>query len=175
MFWVVTVQADTHVDDLTLEARVQVKQFAGALKSTLQQGMKTGEPAKAIELCNHQAPVIAVEASQDAWQVGRTALKTRNPDNRPDSWELQVLEDFERRKAAGESIARLETAVEIDGNFRYMKAIPTGGLCLSCHGDDLSEPVAAKLRQLYPDDQATGFQAGDIRGAFTLTKKLAAA
>ena len=60
--------------------------------------------------------------------------------------------------------------VEIDGakRFRYMKAIPTGGVCVACHGASLNPKVAAKLDSLYPGDKARGFKPGDIRGAFTV-------
>ncbi|MFT6919058.1 MAG: hypothetical protein ACJA2G_001693 [Cognaticolwellia sp.] len=54
--------------------------------------------------------------------------------------------------------------------LRYMKAIPTGGLCLACHGSKLADDVSSKVNELYPNDQATGFKLGDIRGAFTLQK-----
>ena len=47
-----------------------------------------------------------------------------------------------------------------------MKAIPTGGLCLQCHGEVLDPAVAGKIAELYPDDQATGFIDGDLRGVF---------
>ena len=56
--------------------------------------------------------------------------------------------------------------------FRYMKPIPTAKVCLGCHGDSLSAELAAKLDELYPDDQARGFKEGDIRGAFTISKPL---
>ena len=53
------------------------------------------------------------------------------------------------------------------------------GLWVDVHGADGalltfdSEAAArAKLAELYPADRATGFQAGDIRGAFTLSKPL---
>ncbi len=53
-----------------------------------------------------------------------------------------------------------------------MKAIPTGGVCLSCHGQRISQPVEAKLERLYPNDRARGYELGDIRGAFTITQPL---
>ena len=64
--------------------------------------------------------------------------------------------------------------VPIDGKpvFRYMKAIPTAELCVVCHGSDIDPYVDARIRELYPDDQARGFKPGDIRGAFTLSKPL---
>jgi hypothetical protein len=106
--------------------------------------------------------------------IGRTSLKLRQPKNAPDDWELRQLRRFEERKAAGEGVATLEVGAyaEKDGKrvFRYMKAIPTAPLCLNCHGASLAPEVAAKLHELYPADAATGFNAGDLRGAFTITE-----
>ena len=53
-----------------------------------------------------------------------------------------------------------------------MKAIPTAPLCLQCHGEAIAPPVAEKITKLYPEDKATGFREGDIRGAFVVTKLL---
>ena len=53
-----------------------------------------------------------------------------------------------------------------------MKAIPTGKLCTKCHGTELKPEVKAKLAEFYPDDKATGFNKGDLRGAFVVTKDL---
>ena len=56
--------------------------------------------------------------------------------------------------------------------FRYMKAIPTGELCLKCHGAEIEPGVKAKLDELYPNDKARGFKLGDIRGAFTIKQPM---
>jgi len=53
-----------------------------------------------------------------------------------------------------------------------MKAIPTGGGCLLCHGTNLSPEIGQALADLYPEDRATGFTEGDIRGAFVVIQKL---
>mgnify|MGYP003340573505 CR=1 FL=1 len=53
-----------------------------------------------------------------------------------------------------------------------MKAIPTAEICTTCHGVSLKPEVSARLQQLYPADQATGFAVGDLRGAFTLSERL---
>ncbi|MEZ5525778.1 MAG: DUF3365 domain-containing protein [Pseudomonadales bacterium] len=154
--------------DMRDEARALTQQFAKELKTALQQGVKAGGFANAIEVCNTEAPAIAEKHSQGAWQIGRTSLRLRNPQNAPDDWELSVLRSFETRRAAGEPVEQLEVFAEQDGEFRYMKAIPAGGLCLSCHGASLTPAVAQKLDRLYPQDQAINYRAGDIRGAFTL-------
>jgi hypothetical protein len=170
------VAADPLADN-TAEAREIVKQFFGDLKGKLQEAMKKGGPTNAIGVCRNEAPGIAKSISgQTGWSVGRTSLKLRNFQNRADDWERQALEEFDQRKAAGEDITKMEKVevVSVNGQetFRYMKAIPTAALCLNCHGAELKPEVKAKLDELYPTDQATGYQEGDIRGAFTLSKTL---
>jgi hypothetical protein len=55
-----------------------------------------------------------------------------------------------------------------------MKAIPTGKVCLSCHGpvEQISEAVKAQIANEYPHDRAVGFAEGSIRGAVTVKKPL---
>lgn len=159
------------------ESRTTAMEFMGQLKGELQAGMKAGGPVNAIEVCNSKAPAIAkIISDQKGWSVGRTALKYRNPDNAPDAWERSVLERFEQQKAQGRDPKTLEyfEVVDVQGakTFRYMKAIPTGGVCVTCHGTQLAPEVGAKIKELYPQDQATGFEPGDIRGAFTIRQPM---
>ena len=127
----------------------------------------------AIEVCKEMAPAIAARISEArGWDIARTSLKLRNPSNAPDAWERQVLEEFNQRAVRGEDPQRIDyqEIVSLKGqrDFRYMKAIPTQPVCLTCHGEDLAPGIAAKLEELYPQDQATGFSVGDLRGAFTI-------
>lgn len=150
-----------------------------ALGGELKTAMEKGGPAEAVNVCNTKAPVIAAQISaSQGMQVARTSLKLRNPNNKPDAWEEQVLREFEQRKAAGEDPAKIEAAkIEDQGGqktLRYMKAIaiPADAPCLKCHGDKLDPALQAKLKAFYPTDQATGYKTGDIRGAFTIRQKL---
>ena len=87
----------------------------------------------------------------------------------------RVAKKFIADIKGGADAMKLEHAevVEADGKktFRYMKPIMTAGQpCLACHGSELKLEVSAKIKELYPNDQATGFSAGDMRGAFTVSK-----
>lgn len=131
----------------------------------------------AIAVCSEEAPRLARAASQQSgWNVRRVSLRQRNPKAAPDAWEREVLEEFDRRAAAGEAAATLEKAqtLTLDGRTesRYMKALPVGPLCLQCHGadDSLAAPVRERLRERYPADRATGYAPGQIRGAVSLRK-----
>lgn len=154
------------------QARTGAGALGGDLKQALRSAMHDGGPLAAIEVCRIQAPAIAQQASGNGLEVGRTALKVRNPDNAADAWETRVLADFERRLAAGEDPAQIETfAIRDDGQRRYghwMKAIPTQALCTTCHGADINPEVAAAIDAAYPADRARGFSVGDLRGAFSV-------
>lgn len=163
---------------LLQQAREQTQAFAQSLKQRLTTAMADGGVVHAVQVCNLEAADIAARHSDEkSWSVGRTSLKVRNIANIPDPWEREVLQMFEQRKAAGSDVSTLEYGAVVTSQgrkmFRYMKAIPTGKLCLACHGGDgVSPQVNSELHQRYPQDQARGFQVGDIRGAFTLTREL---
>ena len=44
-------------------------------------------------------------------------------------------------------------------------------MCLQCHGQSIAPDVREKLSGLYPEDKATGYREGDIRGAFVVTRQ----
>ncbi len=162
---------------LAAEARSLAGSLMLSLQGELVAAMKEGGPTKALDVCRTRAPEIALATSHGTpWKVGRTALRVRNPKNAPDAWETKTLEAFRKRVAKGEEPARVESWEVVDTGgqrtFRYMKAIGTGAPCLGCHGTDLEPAVASKLKELYPDDRATGFRKGDLRGAFTLSRPL---
>jgi hypothetical protein len=61
------------------------------------------------------------------------------------------------------------TGTGADRRFRYLRAIPTAPMCLSCHGSNIAPDVAKAIAAHYPADKATGFAAGDMRGAFSIS------
>ncbi len=149
------------------QARQVAQQYMKTLKGTLMQAMQNGGPVKAIGVCREQAGSIArqIEA-ETGWKVGRTSLKLRNPHNAPDPWAKEVLQQFQR-DWKGEPMEH--AAWSQDGRtFRYMKTIAVQPPCLSCHGEKLAPEVKQALQRLYPEDQATGYRAGDLRGALLL-------
>jgi len=159
------------------QAKKATAEFAATLKSELVAAMQSGGPVAAIEVCNTRAMAISTELSVDkGMNLSRVSLKNRNPDNAPNDWQRNVLESFEIRKQAGEAPSALSWhEIASDGDtreFRFMKAIPAGPVCLQCHGEAIAPAVAEKLAELYPQDKATGYREGDLRGAFVVTKTM---
>ena len=154
-------------------ARLAAATLGAALKGELQAAMQSGGAVAGIAVCKEAAPVLAVNVSDETgFTVARTALRVRNPANAPDGFERETLEDFVARAAAGEPLDTLEVHAVIDGELRYMKAIPMGAMCATCHGTDIAPEVSAELASAYPDDRATGFVPGEVRGAFTLRRPI---
>ncbi|UZE94656.1 Tll0287-like domain-containing protein [Alkalimarinus alittae] len=172
-----TVNADDDLQSLTQQSKVAIKQLGSALKHTLTSTMKAKGPSAALEVCNIEAPIITTSVSTDQdIDVRRTSLKPRNSSNAPDSWERQILASFEQQKNEGVDMSMLEhgaiTVIDGEKIFRFMKAIPTQAGCLACHGGTVKPDLKEKISALYPNDTATGFKEGDIRGAFTVKIKL---
>ncbi len=162
---------------LAEEAKGVIMDYVKELKGTLVSTMKAKGPVAAIEVCSSKAQEIAHKHSTNGWQVRRTAIKLRNAaHDAPDAWEKGVLEMFEKKIAEGadpKKLARFEI-MEKDGKkvFRFMKAIPVGKPCLTCHGEAVKPELLKAIKAHYPDDKATGFKLGQLRGAFSLTKVL---
>ena len=134
----------------------------------------------AIGVCKTMAPNAAAELSaKQGAKISRVSLRPRNPVlGHADAWEQQVLIDFDQRAAKGEkpeTLEHFETVDEPAGRyFRYMKALPVQPLCLNCHGSPEAIPqgIRARLAAEYPGDRATGYRAGEIRGAITIKRAI---
>lgn len=130
------------------------------LSSELMSAMASGGPVEAIEVCSQKAPQIAAKIGKEhGVSIGRTSFKLRNTANAPPEW-------------AVEFVAQRVT----DPQFVELEGQRTGALlpirlkaqCLVCHGpkEQIAEDVRDRLAALYPNDTATGFQDGDLRGWF---------
>ncbi len=170
-----------HADDAALiaETRNTAMGIPPKLLAMVQAEIEKGGLSGAVEACSEKAPKMAATASQSTgWAIRRVSLKNRNPKATPDAWEKDALLDFDKRALAGESPATLERVEFVNEGerrvLRYIKALPTQGLCLSCHGgsENISPEVKAQIAKSYPYDLAVGYQEGQIRGALTVKRPL---
>jgi hypothetical protein len=156
-------------------SRLATKEFGATLKERLTTALEAGGPLLAIDVCKTAAGEIAADMSRKhGLSIRRTALRVRNDDNAPDPFERQALARFVKDISAGKDAAGLEhvevVSTDTGDVYRYMKAIPTAAEpCLACHGTNIGADVRQRLRELYPNDQATGFKAGELRGAFSVS------
>ncbi len=153
------------------QSRALADQFQGELMKALQGAIAEKGVAGAVGACTVIAPEIAQRLSaQSGAVVRRTALRTRNPAAKPDAHETAALEDLATAPMADGKPREVYGWVKTGDaeTFRYMRAIPTGPVCVACHGSAIAPDVAAAIAKAYPQDAATGFAVGDLRGAFSI-------
>lgn len=151
-------------DEATAAAKAKALTARGTLFKTLSgrltEVIQAEGPAAAIEVCSKEASAMAKKVGDDLGvRIGRTALKLRNPDNQPPAWVQPLLE----------TTPTVATFVDLPENrLGAMLPIRLKEKCTTCHGpaDTIPAGVRDALSTFYPDDQATGFQAGDLRGWF---------
>ena len=165
---------------LAEETRKVAGDLVAKIRGELTKELEFSGPLRGLIVCKYTVPEISSAMSRKTgWRVTRVALRPRNPAlGSADAWEQKVLLDFERRAERGENAEVLEhgeVVVEPGGRFyRYMKALPLGPLCVSCHGapERLTPNLKALLEAEYPHDRATGYAVGQVRGAVTIKRPL---
>ena len=151
-----------HVDDDTSAAgAAALEPYKKALMTALKEGM-AGGTANAVQVCRVEAPELAGRYSTPTIRLGRSSHRLRNPDNAPPDWLESVLTRYLDNPDAREPVS-----VDLGGGASgYAEPIVTQPLCLACHGPAPAPELAAEISRLYPDDRATGFEVGDLRGVF---------
>jgi hypothetical protein len=156
-----SVAARTSTSDPRMKQAAEAKDaLMSRLSGRLMEVLQSDGPAAAIHVCSQEAVQIA-DAVGDEHNVaiGRTSFKLRNPDNAPRDWVRPIVEN------------RVETPQRVeldDGRLGAAFPIRLDVKCLMCHGqsDDILDAVKPELAKRYPNDAATGFEQGELRGWF---------
>ena len=147
-------------------AQAAAKTFSTSLKQALGAELAKGGTSGAIAFCNTEAPKIAARvADEHGVRIGRVPVpgRQRSPANAAQPWQADGLAALQARLDAGTPMADLVQVV--DHGLRMMRGIPVEPMCLACHGKALAADTRTALQRFYPGDTATGFDAGDLRGA----------
>lgn len=175
------VSAGSQAPPAELErARQAAQQLKGELMKNLTAALAEGGAPQGVRVCAEIAPGIAAGLSKDGMTVRRVTTRPRNPANAPDAWEKEQLDTLAAAHARGEKPVEIvevsEEAVPPGTDraarreLRYLSPLTIAAPCLQCHGDPagIDPAVKAALAKSYPRDQATGYQAGDFRGAVSV-------
>ncbi len=130
--------------------------------------MQAGGPEYAVEFCNLQASAIIDSVNRENnCVISRVTDKNRNPENKlKGQTEEELWEIFKTGTSSDTLVAKSS------GLLVYYKPINIGmPACLKCHGNAGTEIDAAtfeKIKQLYPNDLATGYKLNDFRGLWKI-------
>ena len=127
---------------------------------------------KAVDVCHLKALPLTgeiVSGMPRITGVKRTSQKLRNPANAPDDAEKLALAHVEKEIAAGRLPKVLVQRIHQPGGkpeWRVYRPVGVAPQCVTCHGprESLDPGLAARLAEKYPEDQATGYAAGQWRG-----------
>ncbi len=125
--------------------------------------IQIGGTEYAVEFCNLKASLIVDSLNAiNKCTITRVSEKNRNPEN------------FLKNEVEKQLIQKMKTGITTDTLIRsgniitYYKPITTTlSACLRCHGhpgSDITPPTLEKIKTLYPNDLATGYNLNDFRG-----------
>lgn len=154
------------------EATQLADTYQANLQAELSAAMKQVGPVGAIGVCQSVAPAIAADlSSKGDLAVSRIARRNRNPDNAVPT-ELDALYQKLEREPLRDGKPHVVSAT-IGEREVFMRALPMKDQpCSQCHGTSIAPDVKAAIAASYPDDRATGFAAGDLRGAMLVTRSV---
>lgn len=141
------------------------------LSSNLKQAMSEGGVSNALKFCNIRAmPLTDSLSDHFGVTVKRVSHRPRNPGNRADSLELADIKMYiNQLDASGELKPKIHSSMN---NIKFHAPIQISSqLCLNCHGTPGTDIAAADLevlKSLYPEDEATGFSIGELRGLWVV-------
>jgi hypothetical protein len=148
------------------------KESFNALSGKLKEQLQKGGVIQAIPFCNSKALPITQELSENYnVSIKRTSNKIRNIKNNSTTRELEVVEKFITLK---ENNKKLAPIIEVDKNDKvhFYTPIIIKNNCLLCHGkvgQELSVKNDSIIKLLYPNDKATNYKEGDVRGIWSIT------
>ncbi len=142
------------------------------LGSSLKNAIAEGGVQNAVKYCNLAAyPIMDSIETHFGVEVKRASLKVRNPDDKPNQLEKQLLEAYQYQIDTDD---KLSSNIQKDAEDYLLFTKPItieNALCLKCHGEVgkyLKEEDYALIKSLYPQDNAIGHQMGDLRGMWSI-------
>lgn len=155
-WWLLMLPLAASANDMDTGRQVAGK-FKQSLMHVLTQAVQGGGPVAGINVCHGTAKVLAEQLGKaHGVTLGRIGTRTRSPANAPVAhWQQVLLKTMEQQPQP--------QLVAVDGKRFYIEPLRIQAQCLVCHGSP--EPaVKTALAKYYPDDQATGYQLGELRG-----------
>ena len=160
-------------NDLASRAQLITAETFGALSQRLMQALQEGGVRQAVPFCQENvAGLVKPLAEKHGVRIQRVSHKPRNPANKASAAEATLIATMNQALATGHPPKpRIENQPDGSRVF-YAPILIPAATCLKCHGipgDTLATADHDLIRALYPDDQATGFKLGDLRGLWKIT------
>lgn len=146
-------------------------QVQAVLLSNVSQKVQENGVVQAIEFCSEKALLLTDSLSvRHEVKIQRLSDKHRNPNNGLHlEMDQKVWDEFRSNPRNNQQVFK------DNGLVIYYKTISMGmPACLKCHGDkevDLEPQTRAYIQMKYPNDLATGYELGALRGMWKIEWK----
>ncbi|UCD24446.1 MAG: DUF3365 domain-containing protein [Gemmatimonadota bacterium] len=154
--------------------RESASTLAGGLIQRLTAALQEGGPEHAVNFCSREALELTATIEHsltDGIELKRTSMKYRNPANAPDELEVAAIAYFQDVLATKHELPPYLVQRTSQNEFRYYQPLMVNEMCLQCHGT--TELIAPEVQQAietsYPNDLATGYAVGELRGLIRVT------
>lgn len=132
--------------------------------------IQEGGTVHAVGFCNIMAiPITDSLSGTHHVSISRITDRTRNPENG-----LKTENDKAVFGSFKENNNLVDSLLIENNKIIYCKRINTAmPACIKCHGNlktDIEPATLAKIKTLYPNDQATAYSMGEFRGLWRIEK-----
>ena len=150
------------------------KELVNKLGSKLKHEIQTNGLLSAASFCNTNAHILTEEVNLhqlEGISVKRISLKERSAANIPSEDEAKTLRSLQALLDEKKLPAYVVEANP--KSYKYYKPLVIQQeACLKCHGDITKNPELSEfIKETYPQDKATGYKMGDLRGAILVEVK----
>lgn len=140
------------------------------LVSNLINAVSSKGEVHAIAFCSLKAMPLTDSLSHlYGCKIERLALKNRNPLNKLSTpQDEHAYRHFDSLNLINVTKTFL-LAEDKDYNIYYKPINMAMPICSNCHGTNINPTSAEAIASLYPEDKATGFEQGRLRGMWKIT------
>lgn len=128
---------------------------------------------EAVTFCNERAYALTDSmAKVHNANIKRVSDKPRNQNNKANYEELEHISAFKAMVERKEEVKPILDEHGEQVNFYF--PITTNSMCLQCHGklnEHIKPETYNNIKQLYPNDQAVGYDVNQVRGIWSITFK----
>jgi len=164
-----TVTQESKMDNADIGLKYALATKA-ALGKNLIKAINEKGTVGAIEFCNTRAlPITDSLSVMNNAVIKRVSDKPRNPKNEANEEELGYISYFKKLVSAGKEPKPIVKTENGEVDFYY--PITTNTMCLQCHGkpnEQVTPETLTTLKNLYPADQAVGYDANEVRGIWVV-------
>ncbi len=146
------------------QAILSIDQMRSGLSGTLDGSTEPVDANTFTQVCKPVGMKAKQVGEENGWEVRQVAVKNRNPANKADAEAADVSARFVSE--TGLDSLWIHTSINGTPGWRYLRRITVEPACLACHGEKENRP--AFVKEKYPEDQAFGFEVGDLRGLYSV-------